>query len=97
MRFPTLRFLRASQQKVRRRTRLEALLLLLLRLLAIAALVLLFAPLGGAAAQEVLDENMGDELFARIRNSAMESMSSSSSWLTASEGVYRSQRDRVLG
>jgi len=51
----------------------------------------------GAAAQEVLDENMGDELFARIRNSAMESMASSSSWLTASEGVYRSQRDRVLG
>ena len=43
VRFPTLRFLRASQQKVRRRTRLEALLLLLLRLLAIAALVLLFA------------------------------------------------------
>lgn len=43
VRFPTLRFLRASQQKVRRRTRLEALLLLLLRVLAIAALVLLFA------------------------------------------------------
>ncbi len=51
----------------------------------------------GAASQEVLDENMGDELFARIRNSAMESMASSSSWLTASEGVYRGQRDRVLG
>ncbi|MCO4771576.1 MAG: VWA domain-containing protein [Deltaproteobacteria bacterium] len=43
VRFPTLRFLVASQQKVRRRTRLEALLLLLLRLLAIAAIVLLFA------------------------------------------------------
>ncbi len=43
VRFPTLRFLRASQLKVRRRTRLEALLLLLLRLLAVAALVLLFA------------------------------------------------------
>ena len=41
--FPSLRFLRASQQKVRRRTRLEALLLLLLRMLALAALVLLFA------------------------------------------------------
>ncbi len=41
--FPTLRFLRASQQKVRRRTRLESLLLLLARMLALAALVLLFA------------------------------------------------------
>lgn len=41
--FPTLRFLRASQQKVRRRTRLEALLLLLARMVALAALVLLFA------------------------------------------------------
>lgn len=41
--FPSLRFLRASQQKVRRRTRLEALILLLMRMLALAALVLLFA------------------------------------------------------
>lgn len=41
--FPTLRFLVATQQKVRRRTRLEAFLLLLLRLLAVLALVLLFA------------------------------------------------------
>ena len=40
--FPTLRFLRASQLKVRRRTRLEALVLLLLRLLAVALLVFLF-------------------------------------------------------
>jgi TRAP-type mannitol/chloroaromatic compound transport system substrate-binding protein len=51
----------------------------------------------GAASQEVLDENMGDELFARIRNSAMESMAASSGWLTVSEGAYRAQRDRVLG
>ena len=41
--FPSLRFLRASQQKVRRRTRLEALLLLLVRMVALAMLVLLFA------------------------------------------------------
>lgn len=51
----------------------------------------------GAASQEVLDENMGDELFARIRASAEESMAASSGWLTASEGVYRTQRDRVRG
>jgi hypothetical protein len=41
--FPTLRFLRASQLKVRRRTRLEAWLILALRCLAVAALVALFA------------------------------------------------------
>jgi TRAP-type mannitol/chloroaromatic compound transport system substrate-binding protein len=51
----------------------------------------------GAASQEVLDENMGDELFARIRESAMTSMRTSSGWITASEGTYRQQRDRVLG
>jgi len=51
----------------------------------------------GAASQEVLDENMGDELFARIRASADESMAASSAWLTVSEGAYRTQRDRVLG
>jgi len=43
VKFPTLRFLRASQQKVRKRTRVEALLLLLLRMLAVAAVVLLFS------------------------------------------------------
>ncbi len=41
--FPTLRFLRASELKVRRRTRLEAWMVLLLRCLAVAALVGLFA------------------------------------------------------
>ncbi len=51
----------------------------------------------GAASQEVLNENMGDELFKRIYDSAMASMKSSSGWLTKSEGAYRTQRDRVLG
>jgi len=51
----------------------------------------------GRASQEVLDENMGDELFARVRESAMTSMAASSSWIEASEGLYRRQRDRVLG
>ncbi|PRY95494.1 secreted protein [Hasllibacter halocynthiae] len=51
----------------------------------------------GRASQEVLDENMGDELFARIHESVMDSMNSSSNWITRSEGAYRSQRDRVLG
>jgi TRAP-type mannitol/chloroaromatic compound transport system substrate-binding protein len=51
----------------------------------------------GRASQEVLDENMGDEIFARVRESAMSSMRASSGWIEASEGLYRRQRDRVLG
>ena len=41
--FPTLRFLRASEQKLRRRRRLESLALLLLRCLIVLTLVFLFA------------------------------------------------------
>lgn len=51
----------------------------------------------GVAANEVLQENMGDDLFKSIYDSVMESMKASSGWLTRSEGVYRAQRDRVLG
>ncbi len=51
----------------------------------------------GQASQEVLDENMGDELFKRIHDSAMESMAASSAWNNLSSGVYTSQRDRVRG
>ncbi|MEL6586749.1 MAG: TRAP transporter substrate-binding protein [Pseudomonadota bacterium] len=51
----------------------------------------------GTAAQAVLDENMGDDLFKKIHDSAMESMRASSNWITQSEGAYRAQRDRVMG
>jgi TRAP-type mannitol/chloroaromatic compound transport system substrate-binding protein len=51
----------------------------------------------GVASRAVLDENMGDELFKKIHDSAMASMRSSSAWLTRSEGKYREQRDRILG
>ncbi len=51
----------------------------------------------GQAAQEVLNENMGDELFKKIYDSAIPSMRASSGWLQQSSGVYVSQRDRVLG
>ena len=51
----------------------------------------------GQATIEVMDENMGDDLFARIRNAMLESMRASSSWITASDDVYRAQRDRVTG
>lgn len=51
----------------------------------------------GAASAEVMDENMGDSLFADVRASFEASMASSSSWINKSDGYYVSQRDRVLG
>ncbi|KPD13668.1 TRAP transporter substrate-binding protein [Phaeobacter sp. 11ANDIMAR09] len=51
----------------------------------------------GAASKEVMDENMGDELFKKIYDSAQKSMTASSLWNNLSSGVYTAQRDRVLG
>ena len=51
----------------------------------------------GAASQEVLDENMGDELFKKIYDSAMASSASSAGWLDLSSGVYTAQRNRIRG
>ncbi|PIE10448.1 MAG: ABC transporter substrate-binding protein [Rhodobacterales bacterium] len=51
----------------------------------------------GAASKETLDQYMDDELYARIRNSYNDSMRKSSAWLQKSEGVYRAQRDRLMG
>lgn len=51
----------------------------------------------GRASQEVHAENMGDELYKKIYDSAMPSMKSSSAWIDKSSGAYTRQRDRVLG
>ncbi|MEM6759186.1 MAG: TRAP transporter substrate-binding protein [Pseudomonadota bacterium] len=51
----------------------------------------------GAASAEVMDENMGDELFAKTRKSFEESLASSASWINKSDGYYVAQRVRVLG
>lgn len=51
----------------------------------------------GAASMEVLDENMGDPIFAEIRESVMSSMRATSGWMKVSEGTYTTQRDRILG
>lgn len=51
----------------------------------------------GKASAEVMDENMGDELFVKIRASFEESMANSSSWINKSDGYYVAQRNRVLG
>jgi TRAP-type mannitol/chloroaromatic compound transport system substrate-binding protein len=51
----------------------------------------------GAAAQAVHDENLGDDLYKRVYDSAMDSMRKSSEWISTSESAYRAQRDRYLG
>ncbi|SEP55068.1 TRAP transporter substrate-binding protein [Thalassovita taeanensis] len=51
----------------------------------------------GRASAEVMDENMGDELFAKIRASFETSMKQSASWINKSDGFYVEQRTRVLG
>ncbi|PPB81669.1 secreted protein [Albidovulum inexpectatum] len=51
----------------------------------------------GKAAQEVHEENMGDEIYKKVYDSYMASMKSSSAWIKMSDGTYTRQRDRVLG
>lgn len=51
----------------------------------------------GKATQEVHAENMGDELYKKIHDSAMASMAKSSAWLKITDGAYTAQRDRVIG
>ncbi len=51
----------------------------------------------GKASRETLDENMDDELFAKVRESVAESQRLSSRWAGLSDGYYTAQRDRVLG
>ncbi|NRB33308.1 MAG: TRAP transporter substrate-binding protein [Rhodobacteraceae bacterium] len=51
----------------------------------------------GRASAEVMDENMGDEIFAKTRASFEESLANSASWINKSDGYYVQQRVRVLG
>jgi len=51
----------------------------------------------GAAAQEVVAENMDDELYARCYESYMASLQASANWSSRSEGETTMQRNRVLG
>ncbi|WP_375281183.1 TRAP transporter substrate-binding protein [Pseudooctadecabacter sp.] len=51
----------------------------------------------GVAATETMDQYNGDELYDKIRSSYNTSMAESSSWISQSEGAYRTQRDRVMG
>ena len=51
----------------------------------------------GAAADEVVREPMGDDLYKRCYDSYMDSLRSSASWGSISEGGYIAQRNRVVG
>ena len=50
----------------------------------------------GELTLHVARENMGDELYAKIRTSFEESLTQSSDWLLQSDGYYVEQRNRVL-
>ncbi|MFN3936666.1 MAG: TRAP transporter substrate-binding protein [Gemmobacter sp.] len=47
--------------------------------------------------KEVIDQNMGDDLFRRTTESYQASMRKSASWLALGEGQYHAQRARILG
>ena len=49
----------------------------------------------GKASKEALDENMGDELFARIRESQEAAANAVYSWTSISDAVFADQRARV--
>ena len=51
----------------------------------------------GQAAEEVVQENMGDEFYKRCYDSYMASMRSSAQWGSRSEGSFTMQRNRILG
>ena len=48
----------------------------------------------GKASKEAQDDFMDDELFATIRNNYEESMASTYSWMSMSDGVFDQKRDK---
>ncbi|MDM8168321.1 TRAP transporter substrate-binding protein [Roseovarius sp.] len=51
----------------------------------------------GTAAEEVTQEPMGDEMYARFYESYMASLRSSAEWISRSEDEFTRQRNRVVG
>ena len=51
----------------------------------------------GEATTTVLGENMDDDLFKQVHDSAMESQRSTSDWLASSSGAFVAQRKRIFG
>lgn len=51
----------------------------------------------GAAAEEVVAENMDDDLYAECHESYYASLESSAEWISRSEAAYAAQRNRIMG
>ncbi len=51
----------------------------------------------GKASQEVMEENMGDEMFKKTFESMRDAMKKTANWIDKSDGAYTRQRNRVLG
>jgi len=51
----------------------------------------------GKASKEALDGFMDDPLFAKIRGSYEASMQQTYDWMSISDGVFATQRNRVNG
>jgi TRAP-type mannitol/chloroaromatic compound transport system substrate-binding protein len=51
----------------------------------------------GQAAEEVMQEGMGDDFYKRVYDSYQSSLASSANWSSRSQGAFTTQRDRVLG
>ncbi|MDR9427565.1 MAG: TRAP transporter substrate-binding protein [Salibaculum sp.] len=51
----------------------------------------------GAAAEEVVAENMDDDLYAECHESYYASLESSAEWISRSEAAYAEQRNRIMG
>ena len=51
----------------------------------------------GKVSAEVIEENLGDELFKKIYESMSSSMAQSAEWQSLSSVAYARQRTRVLG
>ena len=49
----------------------------------------------GRASAEVREENMGDEIYAKVANSYFSSMEESAGWYEIADGEYMRQRNRV--
>ncbi|MCE2521925.1 MAG: TRAP transporter substrate-binding protein [Rhodobacteraceae bacterium] len=51
----------------------------------------------GEATVKVLSENMSDDLYKKVYDSATTSRNNTSGWLTISSGAFTAQRDRIFG
>ena len=51
----------------------------------------------GAAAEEVVAENMDDDIYAECHESYSASLENSAQWISRSESAFAAQRNRIMG